>query len=286
MPNYIAGTHFNGKNLVNLLSNTLLREIEKQDKNHVSEIQVINNKNFIVVRGYTSYTNPINISKLFSKYYYELFGSEQVFNVVDLIDYGYKPKSNQIYLHKKFNSNHLTSELRSQINNDTDKGLDYRFTADTELEVVLIKGDAPKKELKEYFKDYNFYNFTEPTETFVSDLYFGKNLRSSKMFEFYLNYISYNIFEGGLCEDIEYSFYTDTKFENINWKNIKFEIKSNSLITSESWLKSLIMDLFSFEPEDIINRWDLQNYNFEEDILQRRKPIWEIKDKVGEMILF
>ena len=285
MSTYIIGTHYNGKNFVNLLANNLIREIEKETKNHNSEIQIINNKNFIVARGYTSHEEPINISKLFTEYYNELFGLEQVFNVVDLIEYGNKSKQNHIYINKKFTKDSLKESLISQINKDTDEGLDYRFTANTDLGVVLITGNAPTEEIKKYFENYNYYKIKEPTETFVSDLYFGKNLRSSKVFEFYLNYITYNIFERGLCKDIEYSFYTEEKFEEINWENIKFEVKSNSSIVNDEWLKSMILDLFTFEPEDIIDRWKLQSYNFEEEILQRRTPVWEIRDKTGEMIL-
>lgn len=285
MSTYIIGTHYNGKNFVNLLANNLIREIEKETKNHNSEIQIINNKNFIVARGYTSHEEPINISKLFTEYYNELFGLEQVFNVVDLIEYGNKSKQNHIYINKKFTKDSLKESLINQINKDTDEGLDYRFTANTDLGIVLITGNAPTEEIKKYFEDYNYYKIKEPTETFVSDLYFGKNLRSSKVFEFYLNYITYNIFERGLCKDIEYSFYTEEKFEEINWENIKFEVKSNSSMVNDEWLKSMILDLFTFEPEDIIDRWKLQSYNFEEEILQRRTPIWEIRDKTGEMIL-
>jgi len=285
MSTYIIGTHNNGKNLVNLLVNNLIREIEKETKNHNSEIQIINNKNFIVTRGYTSYEEPINISKLFSEKYNELFKNDKLFNVVDLIEYGNKSKQNHIYISKKFTKDSLLEELTTQINKDTDESLDYRFTANTDLGVVLINGKAPIEEIKKYFEDYNYYKIKEPTETFVSDLYFGKNLRSSKVFEFYLRYITHNIFERGLCQDIEYYFHTDAKFEKINWENINFKVKSNSSMVSDEWLRSMILDLFTFEPEDIINRWKLQTYNFEEDILQRKKPIWEIKDKVGEMIL-
>ena len=210
---------------------------------------------------------------------------KQVFNVVDLIEYGNKSKQNHTYINKKFTKDSLKESLINQINKDTDEGLDYRFTANTDLGVVLITGNAPTEEIKKYFEDYNYYKIKEPTETFVSDLYFGKNLRSSKVFEFYLNYITYNIFERGLCKDIEYSFYTEEKFEEINWENIKFEVKSNSSMVSNEWLKSMILDLFTFEPEDIIDRWKLQSYNFEEEILQRRTPVWEIRDKTGEMIL-
>ena len=142
MSTYIIGTHNNGKNLVNLLVNNLIREIEKETKNHNSEIQIINNKNFIVTRGYTSYEEPINISKLFSEKYNELFKNDKLFNVVDLIEYGNKSEQNHIYISKKFTKDSLLEELTTQINKDTDESLDYRFTANTDLGVVLINGKA------------------------------------------------------------------------------------------------------------------------------------------------
>ena len=40
-------------------------KIEKETKNHKTNIQVINNSNFIVVRGNTTHKTPINLSKLF-----------------------------------------------------------------------------------------------------------------------------------------------------------------------------------------------------------------------------
>jgi hypothetical protein len=47
----------------------------------------------------------------------------------------------------------------------------------------------------------------------------------------------------------------------------------------------MILDVFTFETEEIIQRWDLENYNFEKEITRTEKPIWKIKDKTGEMIL-
>lgn len=285
MSTYIIGTHYNGKNFVNLLANNLIREIEKETKNHKSEIQIINNKNFIVARGYTSHKKPFNLSELFSKKFEDLFGLQQTFSVVDLIEYNQPKKLNHIYLNKKFTYDELEKNLIEKINTDTTEGLDYRFTANTDLAVVLLEGKAPEEELRKYFENYSFYRIEPPVETFSSDLYYGRNLRSSKLFEFYLNYITYNIFERGLCKDLEISLFTDAKFDDINWENLKLDVKSNSLIPSEKWLHSMILDLFTFEPDKIMEKWDLKNYNFENEILVRRKPIWEIKDRVGEMIL-
>jgi hypothetical protein len=285
MTKYIVGTYYNGEDFTNLLSNRLISEIEKETKNHKTEIQVINNKNFIVVRGYTTHKEPINISQLFISYYNELFGANMVFNVVDLIEYNTSPDTSYIYLNKTYYKDKMFDSLRYKSSEDSMNGKDYRYTANTDISLVLMEGDIKEDDLKQYFENYSFYKITKPVSTYYSNLNYGRNLRSSKLFNFYFNYITHNIFERNLCKDLEISFFTDAKFEDINWENIKLEVNSNSLITSNEWLKSMILDVFTFEPEEIIQRWDLENYNFENEVTRVRKSIWEIRDKTGEMIL-
>ena len=96
--------------------------------------------------------------------------------------------------------------------------------------------------------------------------------------------LCYNIFERGLCRDLTVEFFTDAKFNTINWENVSLKVTSNSLMTSNEWLKSLILDLFTFKPDEIIKRWDLNEYDFSEEIISHFN-IWKVKDKVGEMIL-
>ena len=65
MSNQIIETYSNGKKLTNLLVNKIITEINKETKNHKTNVQVINNGNFIVVRGSTTHSTPLNFSKLF-----------------------------------------------------------------------------------------------------------------------------------------------------------------------------------------------------------------------------
>ena len=285
MRKYIIGTYYNGDDFTNLLSNRLIVEIEKETKNHKTEIQVINNKNFIVVRGYTTHKEPINISQLFTSYYQEIFRKNMVFNVVDLIEYNTSPDTSFISLNKTYYKDPTFDLLRDKSSEDSMNGKDYRYTANTDMSIVLMEGDIKEEELRQYFENYSFYKLNKPVSTYYSNLNYGRNLRSSKLFDFYFNYITHNIFERNLCKDLEISFFTDVNFENINWQNIKLEVNSNTLITTNEWLKSMILDVFTFETEEIIQRWDLENYNFENEITRTEKPIWKIKDKTGEMIL-
>jgi len=285
MKNYIVSTYHNGKNLTNLLSNRLVQEIEKENKNHKTKIQVVDNQNFIVVRGFTTHKKPINLSQLFVSYYSELFGKEKPFNVIDLINYDTPPQEDFIYLKKDYYSDKLLETLQHKSDEDSFNGKDYRFTANTDMDIVLMEGNIKDNDLTKFFEDYDYYTIKNSINTFTSDPIFGMNLKTTKLFDFYFNYITYNIFERKLCKDLSIEFFTDSPFEEINWENIKLNVKSNSLIVSEEWLTSLILDLFSFEPQHILEKWELSDYNFESEIIKTKTPLWKIKDKVGEMIL-
>lgn len=287
MSNQIIETYSNGKKLTNLLANKIITEINKETKNHKTNVQVINNGNFIVVRGSTTHSTPLNFSKLFSSYYQKLFNKSIILNVVDLIEYGQQIKNDPIYINKSFTKNDFTSKINKITYEDTLNGLDYRLTACTDLNTILINKNYTSQNLDRVlndFEDYKIVNVNNLSETFCSSEKYGKDLKSNKLFDSYLNYIVYNIFERNLCKDINIELFTDSDFDSICWENLTLKVKSKSLITSTEWLESLILDLFTFEPNKIISRWDLENYDFEEEIISNEN-IWKIKDKVGEMIL-
>ena len=288
MSNYIIETYSRGENLANLLVNKVITEIDKETKNHKTNIQLINNGNFIVVRGNTTHKTPINLSKLFISYYEKLFSRKINLNVIDLVEYGQNISEEPIYFKKTFNKNNFIESIKKQTYEDTLDGKDYRFTACTNLNLILTKNDFNKEtvgDVLENFKDYVIIKNNNLIETFQSSQHYGKNLKSSKIFESYFNYIVYNIFERGLCSDLTVEFFSESEFDLISWENLTIKVTSNTLITSTEWLESLKLDLFTFNTNYIISRWDLNEYNFEEEIISTHN-VWKIKDKVGEMILF
>jgi len=288
MSNYIIGTYLSGEKLTNLLSNRVIREIDKETKNHKTNIQVIHQGNFIVVRGTTTHKTPINLSKLFISLYKDLFNQTKVLMVIDLIEYGLTITDDPIYIRKTFYKDSFKDKLTVKTTEDTFKGIDYRFTACTNLNIILTKNSLGEEtnEILKHFEDYKIVPIKNTIETFSSSEMYGKNLKSSKVFECYLNYIVHNIFQRNLCDELTIELFTESEFDLINWENLKLKIESKSLITSTEWLESLILDLFTFNPNDIISRWDLNNYDFEKEILSKESSIWEINDKVNEMILF
>ena len=137
MPNYIVQTYSRGEDLTNLLVNKVILEIEKETKNHKTNIQVINNSNFIVVRGNTTHKTPINLSKLFISYYKTLFSSDINLNVVDLIEYDAPVEEESIYFKKTYTKDELSDSIKKQTYLDTLNNKHYRFTACTDLNIVF-----------------------------------------------------------------------------------------------------------------------------------------------------
>lgn len=282
---YVIETSNEGKNLVNLLSNIIITEIEKQNKNHKTEIQVVNHNNFVLTKGYTTHKTPINFSILFNDYLKNIFNIDTQLGVIDLIEYDKSPILNPIYLKKKYIYNPLIDELKQKSIEDTINGTHYRYTVNPNLNIITTNNDMSDSIFNNYFKNYSVYVIDKNSNTFVSDINYGRNLNSSKLFEFYFNYITYNLFKGGICSEIEIEFFTDYPFNEIDWEHLVLNIKTNSIKATDNWIKSLILDIFTFKPNEIIKKWNLDTYNFENEILLKEKPMWKIRDKVSEMVL-
>jgi hypothetical protein len=143
--------------------------------------------------------------------------------------------------------------------------------------------------LFEYLNTLNEYtdfkgDKIQPNYPFVSDSIYGKNLNSSKLYEIYLKYISYNIFEKQICKGIKFNLHYNGNIRNLNWETMEFDVSSDKCIVSEEWLKSLILDLFDFNYKYIKKHLSLDLYDFENEILSKDK-CWMIRDKTTEMIL-
>lgn len=122
------------------------------------------------------------------------------------------------------------------------------------------------------------------TRIVTSNRIFGQSNNTSKPYYFLGEYIANHLFERNLCKDVkirmEHSSITDC-----DEHTIALLLMSDSLITSKEWCTSLILDLFPFKHQDIIQHLDLENYNLESYILEEGDYPWLKKDKIGEMVL-
>jgi hypothetical protein len=269
-----------GKNLTNLLSNKIIEEFNSIDTNHVTNIYVINLGQFIVVKGITTIKNPPNYSQLFSSYCEEILNLNNNFNfnVIDLTEYNYNVKNNVINIDFSVTSNELLKESIKVSNHgfyDIKTNSNYILHNNQKLfnELILIP-------------EFNNYNGIKQKDNsiYISDKLFGLNLLSEKIYLTFLKYISYNLFEKGLCTDINFKLFHVGNMEDLKWDTMEFEINSKSLIVTNEWIKSLILDLFDFNYISIKKHLSLDNYNFSDEILSNDK-CWKKSDMVYEIIV-
>ena len=267
-----------GKNLCNLLANKIIKEFNLIDKNHVTNIFVVNLGQFVVVKGVTSISNPLNYSQLFSLYCQDEFNIDNTFNVIDLIEYNHISNNNVINIDLSFTiDNILKKDLRISGHGfyDLKSNSDFILHNNQKVfeELILI----PE------FNDYNGLKLKD-NFVYISDEVYGLNLVSNKLYHFFLKYVSYNIFERNLSRDINFKLFYVGNLDDLNWENIDFEVSSTTSIVSNEWTKSLILDLFDFNYKSIKKHLSLDGYDFSNEILSKDR-CWEKRDKVSEMIL-
>lgn len=273
-------TFFYGQNLCNILSNLIIENFNLIDSNHITSIKITNNGQFFVITGNTTIKNPVNYSTIFKEYIEDKTKNEISFKVIDLISYNTNNNENYVYLKKTYTSKNLYTPL-----NFKDVEYDGFISVDNEIQKIF----SNNKSLYDFYIQKNNiqnYEFIKSIDSFpfVSDSLFGKNLSLSKIYDIYFRYISYNIFNSNICQDISFTFFSNEDVENISWENLELIISSDTLITSTEWLKSLILDIFDFKPKFIIKHLGLSDYNFESEILSNKK-CWMKNDKIKDIIL-
>lgn len=268
-----------GKNLCNLLVNTIINQFNLIDKNHNSEVYVVNLGNFLVTKGKTDVSSPINFSPIFQSYLNEEFNHEFKFNVIDLIEYSSNIKNNLITINEVFTPdktrrlNPLDGKTQGYIKIDEDFKTMYSNSES------LLNDFCGNSDLIHYKKIIK-----ENEVIFVSDKFFGLSLNSEKSYITYLRYIFFHINEKGLSKKCNFKLYFDGDINNLNWETMLFELKSEDCIVNVNWLKSLILDLFPFDIKEVKKTLDLENYNFENEIT-KSNVCWKKRDKIGEFIL-
>lgn len=269
-----------GDNLCNLLSNKIIEEFNGINTNHITEVIVVDLQNFLVIKGMTTINNPINYSKVFSKYISDLSDVTKNFNVIDLIEYNVKPNHNIVNLTMNLNSKddvYRIYDLSENIQGFYDVNYENKTISSNNNKILDLLLSNPRLS--------DFTTFKQKTNgVFMSQPIYGKNLMSEKIFETFLRYVSFNLFERQIVKDITYNLFYNGDINNISWENINLTIDSRSSIVSIERLHSLILDVFDFNPNSIKKHLSLDNYNFENEIISNDK-CWKLNDKVKELIL-
>jgi len=123
-------------------------------------------------------------------------------------------------------------------------------------------------------------------EPVVSDEYFGLSVNTIKSYLVLSKYISYNIVERNLCKTVTLLMNgKEHLIEQIDEENVDLNFTTTNLIVTGNWLESLVRDVFPFKINDIIQHLNLDDYNFEGEVLELDNYPWKKRDKVSEMVL-
>ena len=117
----MISTPFYGNNLCNLLSNKLIEEFNNIDNKHVTKIKIIDLNNFIVIKGYTTISTPLNFSSIFVDYLSQIYEVNRNYNVIDLIEYGNKIINNNLTVSCYYNEYELNHNLYN-VSNPKEQG--------------------------------------------------------------------------------------------------------------------------------------------------------------------
>ena len=268
-----------GKNLCNILSNIIIEEFNSIDSNHVTSINVINLGNFLVIKGNTSITNPVNFSPLFQRELLHQFNYECSFNVIDLIEYKINVENILIDLD-------ITLSVVENTFLSTESGENGFILINEEFNNITSNN---KDILNEYIKENNLKDYNpiiiKDDKVYQSDKKYGLSLYSEKTYEIYLKYIFFHISQKRLSKRMNFKLFYSGNKNNITWETIQFKISDDNCKVKTDWLESLILDVFPFDINLVISDLDLRNYNFISEITNSN-VCWKKKDKIEDFIIY
>jgi hypothetical protein len=276
----IYSTILYGKNLCNLLANKVVEEYTNIDRNHLTEIYVLNTENFLILKGRTTIKKILNFSPLFYEYIYDRYGVEINFNVIDLIEYDSIINSDNLFLDLKVNSLH-THEVVDY------SQLSYQgyVKVDDSLNVIYFNNInlVEKLGIRELNLGYSS-NLLLDSGIYSSDKFFGLSLNmNEKIYSIYIKYIFNHLVEKSLCKEMNFKIYYEGDINEMNWENMLFSIDSPKTMVSINWIESMILDLFDFNHKKIISKFNLDTYDFSNEI--NGEVCWKKIDLISEIIL-
>jgi len=266
-----------GKTFCNLIANKIIQIFDNTEKN-LTEITVTDHGNFIVLNGWTTLKENLNISDLINPYIKSLNGKRTI-NIIDLITYNSSDKK-QTKLKKVYS--YVSDYSLEDIYDDLKTIDSYDLTIDIKNKVVFSNDDLIT------FNSLKSYKFIKSNQSLpvVSDRFYGlSSYNFEKLYDFYIKYICYNVFEKQLCKDLTI-YFEMTDLDQIDHETVIFDIKSERKMTSLPWMKSMILDLFKLNNKSIIEKFNFYELDFEDELLNPLNSQWSVRDMTKEMVLF
>ncbi len=294
MNNIEVYNFLDGKNFSNIFANLIVNKIEETSPNSKTKIKVINVRNFFVVKGYTSSNIVIILSELLQSFLnnYDKDKSEKV-RVIDLITYSCAVDLSHINI--KLNNQKLLNIEKNKIQNIIDSYAKDKIYINIKIENLtkylyydcdLLQMATVIKILKKHFSGYKLIKSDFINEIYVSDDFYGLSNNGEKLYYFLLKYITNHIFELGISKELNLSLHTEVNINKINNNNCKFEILNNNHIVKTDWLRSIILDVFPFKYNQLLNKFKNIDY-FNLDLCDKKSQdlIWGKLDLISEIVL-
>jgi hypothetical protein len=273
-----------GKNLCNLLSNSIVDKILSQNPESYINVTVSNLRCFFMVCGETSHTDKINLTELFSEVMNTVPEELRIpIKIFDLLEYNKSRKSETIIISEtfsKYRRNYQESfdilKLIKELNDENVYTNIRKVESDYYLQTINET---------EYEFDFEYSQWESNDISFISDPIFGKDWKSEKTYYMLIRYITHTLFESKICSSVNISL-TTTGTENLTWENVKLNINSDSLITTRRWAESLILDIFDFNIDNIISELNLRDYDFKNEIFHTQETYpWMNRTKLKDVVL-
>jgi len=266
-----------GKTFCNLIANKIIQIFDNTEKN-LTEITVTDHGNFIVLNGWTTLKENLNISDLINPYIKSLNGKRTI-NIIDLITYNSSDKK-QTKLKKIYS--YVSDYSLENVYDDLKTKDSYNLAIDSKNKVVFSNDDLSG------FNSLKSYKFIKHSQSLpvVSDRFYGlSSFNFEKLYDFYIKYICYNVFEKQLCKDLTI-YFEMTDLDQIDHETVIFDIKSERKMTSLPWMRSMILDLFKLDSKSILEKFNFYELDFEDELLNPSNSQWSVRDMTKEMVLF
>lgn len=271
-----------GKNLCNIFSSLLVNSIKDNNPNAITEITVINVRNFFIVKGTTTSDVVINPSEILQNFLkdYDEDKSNSV-RVIDIISYNTN-------INKKLNIN-LTFDkivqnnlLKSEefINSFLNEKIYFNYKINSLLKKINYDCesfyiDSVKKIISNNFDGFDIVKDDFSQEIYISDRFYGLGNHPEISYTLLLKNITNHLFTLGISKRLSFSLYSDLNFEEIDEENCFFKINNDDHIVNTEWLESLILDIFPFKLNELNLYLGVDDYNALDDIISNDKsPVW------------
>jgi len=243
----------------------------------VSNIQITNHKNFVVINGKTNSKEVINLVELKNKFFEEKYSESYLknkFNIIDIISYNVSVFDPRVYHFTYYNSKRpiYHPEIIEFIETPSSiLGYSAKLSYNQRLIFEMGSEDALRGDY------YNYSNYLSSTSTFPH------GISSTHRTAFYYGeYICNHLFGYLNVDEIHIKINLNKNSEEDDY-DIKLFCDS---VYDEEKIQSLVLDVFDFNLDKFESEY-LKGYDYDLDTTDPfgKKP-WLVKDKIKDILIF